>query len=259
MTDYQPKPDPELYYQGRLSNGPVWVEYLVDPQHLNTVLHDRALAGAKSAGLIPPGLIEQVTVFIAIDGPTLSVNTLFVIWIGGNDYLNGDGNYQATVANIKDAMQRLVDAGAIHILVMNLPDLGAIPDTLETPEAPQATAFSADFNAGLAGLLDTFSVEQPQVNLYEFDVSALFAAVRSDPATYGLVNVSEPSPNFAVANNFDGAGYTFWDDIHPTTQMHALIADRVNADLNAQVPAMNPATEEDSSNSTCFIETLWQR
>ncbi len=255
LVEGQPKPDPELYYQGRLSNGPVWVEYLTDPQHLDTVLHDRALGGAKSDGLIPPGLIEQVTAFIALDGPPLSANTLFVIWIGGNDFLNGDGDFKATVDNIEDAMQRLVDAGAVHLLLMNLPDLGAIPDTLGTPEAPAASAFTENVNADIARLLDGFSTQEPHVNFYEFDVAAQFAAIRDDPAAYGLVNVNEPSPNFAIPDNFDGAGHAFWDEIHPTTQVHALIADRVYADFKAQPPP----EEDDSSITSCFVETLMGR
>lgn len=256
LINEQPKPDPQFYYQGRLSNGPVWVEYLTDPQHLNTTLHDLALGGAKSDGLVPPGLIEQVTVFIASEKLTLSDNTLFVIWIGGNDFLNGAGDYRASVANIETAVQLLVDAGATHLLLMNLPDLGTIPETLGTPEAAPATEFTVNFNASLVDLIDRFSAEQPRVNFYEFDVAAQFANVRGDPAAYGFVTVSEPSPNFAVADNFDGAGYAFWDEIHPTTQMHALIADRVYADLQTQVPDMIPESGGDSSDATCFIDIL---
>ncbi len=256
LIDEQPKPDPQFYYQGRLSNGPVWVEYLTDPQHLNTTLHDLALGGAKSDGLVPPGLIEQVTAFIASEKLSLSANTLFVIWIGGNDFLNGAGDYRASVANIETAVQLLVDAGATHLLLMNLPDLGTIPETLGTPEAAPATDFTVNFNAALIDLIDRFSAEQPPVNFYEFDVAAQFADVRDNPAAYGFVNVSEPSPNFALADNFDGAGHAFWDEIHPTTQMHALIADRVYADLQSQVPDMKPETGDDSSDATCFIDTL---
>ena len=30
LIEGQPVPDPELYWEGRLSNGPVWVEYLTN-------------------------------------------------------------------------------------------------------------------------------------------------------------------------------------------------------------------------------------
>jgi phospholipase/lecithinase/hemolysin len=252
----QPVPDPELYYEGRFSNGPVWVEYLADPQRLNSPLTDRALGGAQTDGFVPPGLIQQVTAYKTTADSPPSPNALFIIWIGGNDYLNGDGDFQAAVANINEAMEELVQFGAMHLLVLNLPDLGAIPAMLDKPEAPQATAFSTYFNAELADMLDKFRVEHPEIGLYEFDVFSFTMAVRNDPATYGFINVTDPSPNFEVPNNFDGAGYLFWDERHPTTSMHELIADQVFTLLNEQAtpPGMNNVAQENDGGSSCFIE-----
>ncbi|MFO7685559.1 MAG: SGNH/GDSL hydrolase family protein [Desulfobacterales bacterium] len=257
FIENQPEPDPELYYQGRFSNGPVWVEYLADLPRLNAPLTDRAIGGAQSGGFI--GLNVQVPAYIAAADPP-SPNALFIIWIGGNDFLNGDGDFQAAVANINEALEELLEFGALHLLVLNLPDLGAIPATLGKPEAPQATAFTTNFNAELAVMLDNFRVEHPQIGVYEFDVFAFATAVQSDPAAYGFINVTDPSPNFEIPNNFDGAGYVFWDERHPTTGMHALIADQVFAALNAQAPApgANNAVQQDSDDSTCFIRSsMW--
>ena len=252
----QPVPDPELYYEGRFSNGPVWVEYLADPQRLNAPLTDRALGGAQTDGFVPPGLIQQVTAYKTTADSPPSPNALFIIWIGGNDYLNGDGDSQAAVANINEAMEELVQFGAMHLLVLNLPDLGEIPATLGKPEASQATAFSTDFNAELADMLDKFRVEHPEIGLYEFDVFSFTMTVRNDPATYGFINVTDPSPNFEVPNNFDGAGYLFWDERHPTTSMHELIADQVFTLLNEQAtpPEMNNVAQDNGGGSSCFIE-----
>ncbi len=259
LVDNQPRPDPAIYYQGRFSNGPVWVEYLANQQHFNVSLDDRALGGAQSSGLVPPGLYEQVTAYIATTVPPLSHNTLFVLWIGGNDFLNGNGDWLSAVGNIRSAMERLVEYEARQILVMNLPDLGAIPDTLGTPEAPLATEFTNNFNAELANMLDQFRVDHPEIALYEFDVYSFFIDVRSNPAAYGFVNVTDPSPNYQVENNFNGAGYLFWDDIHPTTEMHALLADQVYADVSAQMPVAPPAGDNNGGGSSgCFIDaSIW--
>jgi phospholipase/lecithinase/hemolysin len=165
----QPEPDPELYYQGRFSNGPVWVEYLADARHLNVPLTDRALGGAQSDGFVPPGVIQQVITYVTTNDVP-SPDTLFILWIGGNDYLNGDEAFQTVVSNINDAMDRLAQFGALNLLVLNLPDLGAIPATLGSPEAPEATAFSNDFNAGLANMLGRFKAEHPEIQVFEFDV-----------------------------------------------------------------------------------------
>jgi thermolabile hemolysin len=254
FIENQPEPDPELYYQGRFSNGPVWVEYLADTRHLNTSLTDRAIGGAQSGGFI--GLNVQIPVYVTTADSPPTPNTLFSIWIGGNDFLNGNGDYQAAVANINEAMEELVQFGAKHLLVLNLPDLGAIPATLGSPEAPQATAYSNDFNAALADKISNFGVEHPEIPVYEFDVYTFASAVKRDPAAYGFTNVTDPSPNFEVPNNFDGAGYVFWDERHPTTSMHSLIADQVFALLNDQIPSpeMNTTAQDDGGGSSCFIE-----
>ncbi|MFZ0241343.1 MAG: SGNH/GDSL hydrolase family protein [Desulfobacterales bacterium] len=251
LIENQPKPDPAIYFEGRFSNGPVWVEYLADVAHFNVNLSDRALGGAQSGGVI--GLKTQIDGYIATTGPSFSDTALFVIWIGGNDFFNGDGNFQSAVGNIKDALERLVDFGARNFLVLNLPDLGLIPDELGDPEAPQATEFTMNFNADLANRLAIFRAAHPEVNLYEFDADALFATIRNDPAAYGFSNVTDPSPNFDVPDNFDGAGHVFWDGKHPTTEMHAVIADQVYADINAQAPPPETNTGNDNGNSTCFI------
>jgi thermolabile hemolysin len=260
LYDDQPAPDPELYWEGRFSNGPVWVEYLTDATHFDTNLTDRAFGGAQSSGLTPPGLIEQVRAHIVAAGPPLSPTNLYVIWIGGNDFLNGDGDFQAAVDNINDAMTELVDNGAMFMLILNLPDLGAIPDTLGSTEAPQATAFSNSFNAGLANRIDTFRTANPGIEIFEFDIHALFLEVRNDPGAFGFVNVTEPSPNFDDPNNFDSAGYLFWDDVHPTTSMHALIADQVFVEISAQLPADTPdISEQEDESSSCFIQAMaWE-
>lgn len=253
LIENQPKPDPAVYFEGRFSNGPVWVEYLADAAHFNVSLSDRALGGAQSGGVI--GLMTQIDGYIATTGPSFSDTALFVIWIGGNDFFNGDGDSLNAVGNIKDALERLVDFGARNLLVVNLPDLGLIPDELGSPEAPQATEFTLNFNADLANRLDIFRAAHPEVNLYEFDADALFTTVRNDPAAYGFTNVTDPSPNFDVPNNFDGAGYAFWDGKHPTTAMHAVMADQVYADVTAQVPPpdTNTGNGNNNDNSTCFI------
>jgi phospholipase/lecithinase/hemolysin len=260
LFEGQPLPDPELYWEGRLSNGPVWVEYLTDPDHFNTNLTDRAFGGAQTDGLIPPGLIEQVRAHILAAGSSLSPTNLYVIWIGGNDFLNGDGNFQEAIDNINDAMTDLADHGAMSMLILNLPDLGAIPDTLGSTEAPPATEYSVNFNAALASMIDAFSTAHPSIDIYEFDFNAFFLEVRNNPAALGFTNVTEPAPKLASPNNFEDSGYFFWDDVHPTTHSHALIADRVYADVIAQLPADTvdtPAQENESS--SCFIQAIaWE-
>lgn len=257
LIDGQPEPDPSKYYMGRFSNGPVWVEYLAEPVRLDAPLINRALGGAQSEGLTPPGLIEQVSGHIALVDTPVSPDTLFIIWIGGNDYLNGGRDFQSTVDNINEAMEHLVEFGGMHLLVLNLPDLGAIPSMIDSPESGQATQFTINFNTALAETTDAFRADNPGVGVYTFDVYSFFVAIRNDPQGFGFINVDQPSPNFDVPDNFDGAGHLFWDDLHPTTQTHALLADHVLVALDEQVVSTpEGGAAEKSTSSSCFIGAM---
>ncbi|MGA8018731.1 MAG: hypothetical protein WBV95_00610 [Desulfobacterales bacterium] len=56
-----------------------------------------------------------------------------------------------------------------------------ISSTLGKPEAPQATAFSTNFNSELADMLDKFIAEHPEIEVVEFDVFSFAIAVKNDP------------------------------------------------------------------------------
>jgi thermolabile hemolysin len=244
----QPRPEPDLYWEGRFSNGPVWVEYLAAPERLDAPLKNRAFGGAETSSLTPPGLVQQVVLYAA-DADPFSPDTLFVVWIGGNDHLNSGRTAPSAVNHIEDALEGLARIGARHLLVLNLPDLGAIPDFRDAPvEAAQATAFTLEFNAALDNMLAAFSPAHPQVALYVFDAYGLSLAVSNDPAAFGFANATDPSPNFG--QNFERTGYVFWDDKHPTTEMHALLADRVSASLNESAGGDSVISADSSS---CFI------
>ena len=240
-------PDPDYYYQGRFSNGPVWVEYLADASALDCTLVDYAYGGATTDGASPPGLIAQVSAYTG--SATLGDKTLFAIWIGANDFLNGSTDYATSAGNIGAALDDLASFGAEHILIVNLPDLGSTPRLLGTPGEAGARALSQAFNAALAAVVDVFQAANPDITVYEFDVYAFLQATAADPADYGFTNATEVCPAYYTADDFDNsAGYVFWDEIHPTTEAHEVIAD--------QVLAILPEESSDGSSSPCFINSL---
>ena len=236
----------DYYYQGRFSNGPVWVEYLAEADFLDCTLVDRAYGGATTDGTSPPGLISQVSDYTG--SATLGDNTLFAIWIGANDFLNGSTDYVTSAANIGSALDDLAAFGAEHILIINLPDLGSTPRYLGTAEEAGARQLSQGFNAALAIVIDAFQVANPDVNVYEFDIYTFLQAVADDADSYGFTNATQVSPSYPIAGNFDNsAGYVFWDEIHPTTEAHDVIADQVLSILSE---------DGSSDGASCFIDGL---
>jgi thermolabile hemolysin len=210
------------YFEGRFSNGPVWVEYLAAAQ--GAELDDFAYGGASTGGgFIIPSLKGQINRWQPQG--TLQ-ETLVSVWAGANDYLLlGSTDAQRAVGNILSGLETLAGDGASRILILNLPDLGLTPDLLSETTATQAeaTAYSLEFNQRIAESLASFSGDHPGVMIYFLDAYGLFEALVADPEKFGFQNSTEVSPNFGVNFQNEG-GYVFWDGVHPTTEAHAFLA-----------------------------------
>ncbi len=225
------------YFEGRFSNGPVWVEYLA--AQLGADLDDFAYGGASTGGdLIPPVLGVQIALWQLQGG---SAQGLFSVWAGANDYLRlGRTDAQGAVGNILDGLETLASSGVTRILLPNLPDLGLTPGLLSESAVTQAeaSAYSLDFNQRIAESLPSFSENHPDVIIYFMDVFELFGELTAHPERFGFQNSTEVSPNFGVDLNNEG-GYVFWDDVHPTTEAHALLAGEAAALLSKDCAKVN--------------------
>jgi phospholipase/lecithinase/hemolysin len=242
----------EKYYQGRFSNGLVWVDYLAQADYLNATLINKAYGGAWTSGDNPPGLIEQVTAFI--NASTLPPNALFTIWIGGNDFLDGSSDFNKSADNVKTALDALATFGVESILILNLPDLGAIPLNNGDPQkSAVATVLTEGYNNALKDNVDDFKTENPAITVYYMDIYALFQDFSANPGKYGLSNVDSICPNFLVDDEFDNDdGHLFWDAIHPTTEVHEELAVRAKA-------LVAPAADPDSGSGAtggCFVTSM---
>ena len=215
-------------YNGRWSNGPVWIEYLA--KYFSAGLTDFAQGGATTGDetTVPVGLQEQVADFLALAShyPTMiSDETLFVVWAGPNDFLSGGTDYQGAVENIGIALDMLAAAGVKHLLVANMPNLGATPSLNPYPVPSEAAKLLTQaFNATLKGTVDTFKQTYTSIAVYYFDVYTLFEGVIADPQSYGFTNVTDAYVNDDDTVNDNGEIYLFWDGVHPMTLAHKLLA-----------------------------------
>jgi thermolabile hemolysin len=226
------------YFEGRFSNGPVWVEYLA--MNLGAVLVDFAYGGASTSGGIffIPSLKAQINRW---QPEGALQETLVTVWAGANDYLLFDStDAQGAAGNILSGLETLTGDGASRILLLNLPDLGLTPDLLSetTVAQAEATAYSLELNQGIAESLASFSGEHPGVVIYFMDIYGLFEALVADPERFGFQNSTEVSPNFGVNFQNDGE-YVFWDGVHPTTQAHAFLAQNASVLLSEDCAKVN--------------------
>nr|WP_319493081.1 SGNH/GDSL hydrolase family protein [uncultured Desulfobacter sp.] len=253
-----PKSPP--YYQGRFSNGLVWVEYLavaigVDvpaPSFLGGTNY--AWGGAETGDgrsiYNTPNIGTQIESFLVSDSP--KDNQFFILWAGANDIHNGDDqNPQEIVNNIIEHIRRLALASldeTLNLMIPNLPPLGqtARAQCLGSEISWIFDGISIGFNINLGRELNKLKNElktsnSKELNLYRLDIFSLFQEMLIDPAAFGFTNVSDtvrmstddlgcplgvtivPNEEELVDNPDE---YIFFDDIHPTTAAHRVIAER---------------------------------
>jgi phospholipase/lecithinase/hemolysin len=223
---------PAPYYQGRYSNGQVWVEYLAKDLGLPAPTPslaggtNYAFGGAETgtsgfSTLGTPNMGTQIGMYLG-GGNTPTATQLFTLWGGANDFLiAGQTDPSVPVANIAAEITALAAAGAKQFLVGNLPLLGEIPlgQTLSAAQRQGLDFLSATFDTELAAELNQLG-HSLGVQIHLLDVETLVAGVMADPAKYGFTNVTSDAIDDGV---FSGQGYLFWDQEHPTTAAHQII------------------------------------
>ena len=220
------------YFNGRFTNGTVWIEDLAASLNLTTTTANFAFGGATSGTTnttIPflPGVTTQVNGFLQ-GSPRLSPDRVFVVWAGANDYLGGGvTNPAVPVGNISAILQRLTAAGAQKLLVVNLPDLGKVPGTINDPvQSAGLTQLSSAHNQGLSASLQALAQSQPTVTIIPIDVAALLNEVTTNPARFGFTNVTQSCLNLAAGTVCPNPNqFLFWDALHPTAIAHQIISD----------------------------------
>jgi phospholipase/lecithinase/hemolysin len=218
------------YYDGRFSNGPVWVEKLAEQLQLpaptpslgSPAGFNYAFGGAETAdsGFFILDINEQVSDYLNNDGGPTG-GELFVIWGGANDLLGGQTNTAVPVGNLATQIGNLYTAGARRFMVVNLPLLGKTPRFVGTPDEPVFDARSQQFNDQLSLSLDSLETTLVDLELFRLDAASLIGSVILDPSSFGFTNVTDEAMGLG---GIDPDGYLFWDDVHPTAAAHGLLA-----------------------------------
>lgn len=226
---YPPNPP---YFQGRFSNGRVWTEYLAEDLQISADKVRNFACGGATTGTnsnnLAPSLLMQISSFTQAQ-PTVSADALCVIWAGANDYLQGASSATAPVENIRSAISTLIQKGARRILVANLPNLGQLPSTRTSSQGKALEALTQAHNQALRRALKLLNQQSPDVQIATLDAGVLYQEANANPGKFGFSNATSACLQggrlCGQPNQF-----LFWDDIHPTTAAHRVLA---NAALEA--------------------------
>jgi phospholipase/lecithinase/hemolysin len=235
------------YWNGRFSNGPVYAETVMTGLGLPALDHssaggtDYAYGGAKTTGTSWPDSIfvsdvdDEVSSYLSSFTPNAS--TLYVVLAGANDLLQGQTNMSVPVNSLQTSINSLISKGARNFLVINLPPLGDTPRYNKTAsDMSTYNARSQQYNSALAAMVASTHTSHPTTTFYQYDLTALFNQALANPALFGLVNTTNSSaPGLEPGDtSYDTSQevpnpnqYLFWDDVHPTANVHAILGRRV--------------------------------
>lgn len=195
-----PKSPP--YYEGRFSNGATWAEHVSDYlQKEGGITAKNYAVGSATAIFHRP-----TSSSIAFSTLGLQVNkyligsvfqdkseTLYVIWMGLNDYImdedtSVDELTSDVVNNIIWAVNTLTNKGATRFLIVNLPDLSWTPRGQASSAELKAryTALTQAHNTKLKAFVDSVNQTSAQtdVKIAFIDIYNLLGAMIADPAPF---------------------------------------------------------------------------
>lgn len=248
------------YFKGRFTNGPVWVELLMQtyyPTSSKEHLVDYAFGGA---GVLEDEddddtmftLRREMDSYFLTHQDKADANSMFVVWIGANNYLGIPDDPESTASSvirgIEHGLQRLVKNGAKHILVVNVPDLGRIPLARELDVIDRMSYVSKLHNDMLRKSINELQQTFSDVQWLYFDVNLVFDDMTSDPTRFGFTNIIDTcyeevvtpvdaslkrssllkmvSTVKAKSQKDACEGHLFFDPVHPTGPAHKLMAAR---------------------------------
>lgn len=179
------------------------------------------------------------------------IQTLVIEWSGANDEItvNTAPTYEATDKAINARIQnieQLIQNGYRNFALFNLPDIALTPryQAKSKKEQENAAKVSQYFNARLAEqcveLNNKYKDLHIPINLSVFDIDSILKEVYNDPERYGFdrdklktpyttseqFKQNEKNPVDLTEHISPSNGYMFWDDIHPTADLHAWLAEK---------------------------------
>ncbi|MEE4754983.1 esterase EstP [Pseudomonas alliivorans] len=183
--------------------------------------------------------------YLPANGLRADPNALYYLTGGGNDFLQGrvlsSGDAEDAADRLADSAQVLQQAGARHIMVWLLPDIGQTPALSGTVLESLTSRLSTRFNEQLVSRLSQINAQ-----IIPLNVPLLISETLAQPARFGfdpnedLVGTCFSGDNCDESATFGRSGTTpdptklfFNDRVHPTEAGQRLLADYAYSLLSA--------------------------
>ena len=177
---------------------------------------------------------DQLNYFSVAHAGSASPSSLYFLWAGADDLISGNNSGKTAADNLYKNIQTLAAEGGKYFVWFDLPPLGTTPHATTHGLSSALNTATDDFNN--EWYTDVQSLKALGINVIAVDVGNMFAQLAANPALYGFTNISDSAQGVSGINPDQ---YLFWDDIHPTTAAHALIAQAVEAAVTDAPEPMN--------------------
>lgn len=260
------------YYKGRFSNYEVWgdvmTRFFLGKHNVTNSAVGGEVIKLHLGKYLPWDLGESIYTYLTEylkNHLTFkqSPSTLFIIWIGGNDYLNGAsdpfGAYTSSIINkLESDIETLIYHEAKQFLIPNLPDLSKTPYSIEMKNTQNVKQLVMEHNAKLKVLVAKLARVYPDIKIKYYDVMPIFDQLLTNTNEInkkyhtnitnttghcwegGYTNIDKDlsffnNPDIGEAQLVSKAhsigaqecndpdSYIYWDRVHPTRPVHNII------------------------------------
>lgn len=195
-------------------------------------------------------LRQQVNDYLSDVDYKPNLHTLYIIWIGGNDLYQNIAKMMThsneplshPILNITKSVNALIKSGVKpqQIIILNLPNFSMVPaihslvangienSIMQNTALKAISYFSDGFNALLSYSLiygTGFQLSDNQI----YPIDQLFLSVYHDPDIQKDIGITHElnTPCLSEHPNGDCKGYLFYNEMHPTTEVHQYLAQKL--------------------------------
>ena len=178
-----PKPP---YYQGRFSNGPTWADvadkYFAEKHNITTenyaVGGETVILRNPFEGHLPYAFKNSLDSYYFHTLFKDKSHTLFIIWLGANDYLQGAKNPEEATSAVITMLQKDIDsliaAGAKNFLILNLPDMAVTPMAATGSMSDNLHQLSLLHNNKLQAAIDATQKQHQDITIRSLNVFGIY-------------------------------------------------------------------------------------
>ncbi len=240
---------PSVYWRGRLTNGPNWVDYVCGA--ISCRVFSYAVAGAATRlSMIPLRWIvrpldAQVDEFLGEQSQIPLEKAIAVMWIGANNYLKADRdrNPDQAYRDIRESAENVLKSSVPKLMIGTLPELAGIlnsPESKNRATDEEYRKSTKEHNILMHKLVLELQTNFPNKKIALYDAYKINQAALDDPRAYGFTSLTEACYKGDYRGNFYGEkkfckdpfGLKFWDYTHSNSRMHCYYAVEFLSTLN---------------------------